>query len=64
MMAAFAFDAGKTPVKVAAVRIFINNIQYIRPPIPIRVQVLQNVLPHTNNIDSCGGFVVYILQPR
>ena len=40
MMAVIAFDTGKTMVKVAAVQILVNDIQYIRPPIPILLLIL------------------------
>jgi len=40
MMTVTAFDTGKTLVKVAAVQILVNDIQYIRSHIPILLLIL------------------------
>ena len=40
LMTVTAFDTGKTLVKVAAVQILVNDIYYIRPPIPILLLIL------------------------
>jgi hypothetical protein len=35
ILAVITFDPGKTQMEVAAVQVFINDVQYIRPPITI-----------------------------
>ena len=35
MLTVITLDPGKTKMEVAAVQVFINDVQYIRPPIPI-----------------------------
>lgn len=35
MLAVITFDPGKTQMEVTTVQVFINDIQYVRPPITI-----------------------------